>query len=217
MVQAVMKDEARSRQHDSIFAEREAELDAVASKMPKSVGEFPYLMEINSGVIHPWTRSMSERSDLVVGCYNLDGSQNPEDADPSYNPNRPAIRGDKIRQRVKQVAPKTAAEQKAYEAGIEGRLRREMEAKLDEEREKIRREVIAELEAKITDSKQNTKGKKKQKETKEKQQEEVVQQEPAADLNIVDGRLVEDESFNTQNITEVFDTDLNAAFEEAMK
>jgi len=77
MVQAVSRDEERSRRHDSVFVEREAELEQMASKMPRPVGRFPYLMEIKTGIVHPWNEGMADRSDLVVGCYNLQGSQNP--------------------------------------------------------------------------------------------------------------------------------------------
>ena len=149
MVQAVSRDEERSRRHDSVFVEREAELEQMASKMPRSVGTFPYLMEIKTGVVHPWSEGMAERSDLVVGCYNLQGSQNPEDADPNYNPQRAAIRGEQLRKRVETVAPRTISEQKAHDAEVEGRLRRKLEAEheatLEAERERIRAELLAEM------------------------------------------------------------------------
>lgn len=87
MVQHVSRAEEFERSNSSVFAERQEELDAMATKMPKRItGQFPYLMEIRTGVIHPFTESLAERSDLVVGCYNLDGSMDPNDADPYYDP-----------------------------------------------------------------------------------------------------------------------------------
>ena len=47
---------------------------------------FPFLKEKATGVVHPWSEAMAERNDLVVGCYNLDGSDDPADAPEGYDP-----------------------------------------------------------------------------------------------------------------------------------
>ena len=105
MVQPVSRAEELERSSSSVFAERQEELEAMADKMPKRVaGQFPYLMEKNTGVIHPYTEAMAERSDLVIGCYNLEGSRNPDDADPYYNPQAIVMREERAR-RVESVGP----------------------------------------------------------------------------------------------------------------
>lgn len=155
MVQPVSRAEELERSNSSVFAERQEELDAMADKMPKRiVGQFPYLMEKNTGVIHPYTDAMAERSDLVIGCYNLEGSRNPDDADPYYNPQAVIMRGERAR-RVESVGPRNAAEEKAAVAEEVGRIRREerarAEAELEErlaaERDRMRQELLAELQA----------------------------------------------------------------------
>lgn len=155
MVQPVSRAEELERSNSSVFAERQEELDAMADKMPKRiVGQFPYLMEKNTGVIHPYTEAMAERSDLVIGCYNLEGSRNPDDADPYYNPQAVIMRGERAR-RVESVGPRNAAEAKAAAAEEVGRIRREeraraeaeLEERLTAERERMRQELLAELQA----------------------------------------------------------------------
>lgn len=154
MVQPVSRAEELERSNSSVFAERQEELEAMADKMPKRVvGQFPYLMEKNTGVIHPYTEAMAERSDLVIGCYNLEGSRNPEDADPYYNPQAIVMREERAR-RVESVGPRNAAEAKAAAAEETGRIRREeraradaeLEERLAAERERIRQEVLAEMQ-----------------------------------------------------------------------
>ena len=135
MVQPVLGYEADARRNDSVFAERQAELSESASKMPKPIaGVFPYLMEITTGHIHPWSKALSERSDLVVGCYDLSGSFDPDDADPHYDP-QGVYAASERRGRVATVAPQTAAERKAADAAEKKKLREEIEAQVRKEME----------------------------------------------------------------------------------
>lgn len=69
------------------FEEREADLRRQGAHIPEPVSmSFPFLKEKATGVVHPWSEPMAERNDLVVGCYNLDGSEDPADAPDGYDP-----------------------------------------------------------------------------------------------------------------------------------
>lgn len=231
MVQPVSRAEELERSSSSVFAERQEELEAMADKMPKRVvGQFPYLMEKNTGVIHPYTEAMAERSDLVIGCYNLEGSRNPDDADPYYNPQAIVMREERAR-RVESVGPRNAAEAKAAAAEETGRIRREERARVDAvleerlatERDRIRQELLAEMQptpAPVQDEPQTTEKKatakkgsaRKGEVTKRDQATTAAPEAPAAP--------------ETPSVEQVADTqateaggepDLNAAFQAAMK
>lgn len=52
----------------------------LASRTPAPVkGDFPYLVEKATGIVHPYTSGMARRGDLVIGCYNRYGSLDPAD------------------------------------------------------------------------------------------------------------------------------------------
>lgn len=155
MVQPISREEELQRSGDDVFAERQKELEDMADKMPKRiVGDFPYLMEKNTGVVHPYSDAMAERSDLVIGCYNLQGSRNPEDVDPDYDPRGMRMRNERVH-RVQSVGPQNAAERKAAAAEELGRIRREerekaaaeFDARMEAERERIRAEILAEQQS----------------------------------------------------------------------
>jgi hypothetical protein len=225
MVQPVSREEEHARRYDSVFAERNAEMDELASKMPKRLAEqFPYLMEINTGFVHPYTEAMAARSDLVIGCYNLAGSRNPDDADPYYNPQALVMRNERAK-RVESVGPRSAADAKAAAAEEEGRIRREERAKLEleneaylaAERERIKAELLAEtapapfVDDSVGDSAEKgkvTKGRKGKKVTDATSAEPVVaEQVPDTPAPAIDeGGGVDDT-----------ESDLNAAFQEAMQ
>lgn len=230
MVQPVSRAEELERSNSSVFAERQEELEAMADKMPKRVvGQFPYLMEKNTGVIHPYTEAMAERSDLVIGCYNLEGSRNPEDADPYYNPQAIVMREERAR-RVESVGPRNAAEAKAAAAEETGRIRREeraradteLEERLAAERERIRQEVLAEMqqpapaqnEPQTTEKKPAAKngGAKKGAAAKKDQATTDAPEAPAAP----DTPAVEQVA-DTQATEAGGEPDLNAAFQAAME
>lgn len=228
MVQPVSRAEELERSSSSVFAERQEELEAMADKMPKRVaGQFPYLMEKNTGVIHPYTEAMAERSDLVIGCYNLEGSRNPDDADPYYNPQAIVMREERAR-RVESVGPRNAAEAKAAAAEETGRIRREerarAEAELEErlaaERERMRQELLAELqpapapeETQATEKKAAKKGSaKKGAAAKKEQAAPAAPAEPAAPETPAVEQVAD-----TQATDAGGEPDLNAAFQAAME
>lgn len=223
MVQPVSRAEELERSSSSVFAERQEELEAMADKMPKRVaGQFPYLMEKNTGVIHPYTEAMAERSDLVIGCYNLEGSRNPDDADPYYNPQAIVMREERAR-RVESVGPRNAAEAKAAAAEETGRIRREerarAEAELEErlaaERERMRQELLAELQpAPAPEETQTTeKGSaKKGAAAKKEQAAPAAPAEPAAPETPAVEQVAD-----TQATDAGGEPDLNAAFQAAME
>lgn len=137
MVQPISRDESDARKHDSVFSARQVELEESASNRPQGItGNFPYVMEITTGHIHPFSTALAARSDLVVGCYDLSGSFDPADADPYYDP-QGVYSANERRSRVQTVAPQTAADRRAADATTRKQLRAELEA-----------EVRAELEAK---------------------------------------------------------------------
>lgn len=139
----VMKRETEERRHTSVFAERESELERNAARMPRPLeGEYPFLMGIKDGVIYPYTREMAERSDLVVGCYNLEGSQDPEDWERGYDPRAVESEAEKRAKRITEVKGVSAAERKAWEAAERKRIREELEADL---RAKMEKEIRAEM------------------------------------------------------------------------
>lgn len=152
MASPVSRAEELERSNNSVFSERQEELEAMADKMPKRLaGQFPFLMEIRTGVIHPYTESLAERSDLVIGCYNLEGSNNPEDGDPYYDPQASTMRNER-RARVEKVGPANAAEAKAAAAAERGEIRRQVLAEETdriraEETDRIRAELLAEMAA----------------------------------------------------------------------
>lgn len=229
MVQPVSREEELQRSSSSVFAERQEELEAMADKMPKRVaGQFPYLMEKNTGVIHPYTEAMAERSDLVIGCYNLDGSRNPDDADQYYNPQALAMRGERVR-RVESVGPRNAAEAKAAAAEETGRIRREereradaeLEERLVAERERIRQELLAEMQPTDpttaepqTTEKKSTAKKGSAKKGAAVKKEDVVPAEPATPAEPV---APAEEVADTQAAGAGSEPDLNAAFQAAME
>lgn len=146
MASPVSRAEELERSNNSVFSERQEELEAMADKMPKRLaGQFPFLMEIRTGVIHPYTESLAERSDLVIGCYNLEGSNNPEDGDPYYDPQASTMRNER-RARVEKVGPANAAEAKAAAAAERGEIRRQV---LAEETDRIRAEETARIRAEL--------------------------------------------------------------------
>lgn len=139
----VMKRETEERRHTSVFAERESELERNAARMPRPLeGEYPFLMGIKDGAIYPYTREMAERSDLVVGCYNLEGSQDPEDWERGYDPRAVESEAEKRAKRITEVKGVSAAERKAWEAAERKRIREELEADL---RAKMEKEIRAEM------------------------------------------------------------------------
>lgn len=78
-----------------------------ATDMPRPVGNYPYLQELHSGMIHPYNEVLAARSDLVRGVYDMNGSTDPKDADPNYDPS--GI-GGKVATPVSHVTPQNAAE-----------------------------------------------------------------------------------------------------------
>lgn len=226
MVQPVSRAEELERSSSSVFAERQEELEAMADKMPKRVaGQFPYLMEKNTGVIHPYTEAMAERSDLVIGCYNLEGSRNPDDADPYYNPQAIVMREERAR-RVESVGPRNAAEAKAAAAEETGRIRREerarAEAELEErlaaERERMRQELQpapAPEETQTTEKKAAAAKKgsaKKGAAAKKEQATTAAPEAPAAPETPAVEQVAD-----TQATEAGGEPDLNAAFQAAME
>ena len=138
----VMKRETEERRHTSVFAERESDLERNTARMPRPLeGEYPFLMGIKDGAIYPYTREMAERSDLVVGCYNLEGSQDPEDWERGYDPRAVESEAEKRAKRITEVKGVSAAERKAWEAAERKRIREELEADL---RAKMEKEIRAE-------------------------------------------------------------------------
>ena len=131
-----------SNSSEGVFAARDAELRDTVKNMPVPISvECPYLMEIATGYVHPYTKSMAERSDLVVPCYTLQGSMDPADADPLYDPQSDYTREER-RQQIKMAPPQTAAEKKAAAAAAEKALRAKIEAE-------VRAKVEAEMRAKL--------------------------------------------------------------------
>lgn len=134
----VLQQEEMARRHQDVFVERERELEQMANKMPKPLaGEFPYLMGIKDGVIYPYTAQMAARDDLVVGCYNLEGSTDPEDWERGYDPSAVASAAEERAKRIHETKGVSAAERKSWEAAERKRIRAEMEAQ-------IRAEILAE-------------------------------------------------------------------------
>lgn len=142
----VLQQEEMARRHQDVFVERERELEQLANKMPKSIeGEFPYLMGIKDGVIYPYTAQMAARNDLVVGCYNLEGSTDPEDWERGYDPSAVASAAEERAKRINETKGVSAAERKSWEAAERKRIRAEMEAQ-------IRAEILAEVDAKAEET-----------------------------------------------------------------
>ena len=229
MVQPVSRAEELERSSSSVFAERQEELEAMADKMPKRVaGQFPYLMEKNTGVIHPYTEAMAERSDLVIGCYNLEGSRNPDDADPYYNPQAIVMREERAR-RVESVGPRNAAEAKAAAAEETGRIRREerarAEAELEErlaaERERMRRELLAELQPAPAPEETQTTEKKAAAKKGSAKKGAAAKKEQAAPAAPAEQAAPETPAVEQVADTQATDAggepDLNAAFQAAME
>lgn len=74
-------------EEQALFEEQNRDLKQRGVHMPTPLGYTPFLKEISTGYVYPYNPRMADRSDLVIGCYNLEGSTNPEDADPTtYNP-----------------------------------------------------------------------------------------------------------------------------------
>ena len=190
MVQHVSRAEEFERSNSSVFAERQEELDAMATKMPKRItGQFPYLMEIRTGVIHPFTESLAERSDLVVGCYNLDGSMDPNDADPYYDPQAEAISAARREERAK------------AEAEFEERLAREL----------AKRDATAAEEAKpAAPQKPKSQSKKAKSQVADAPKAEAA---PKAEVAPAPADTQGDAGETVDSSV----TDLNQAFQEAMK
>lgn len=229
MVQPVSRAEELERSSSSVFAERQEELEAMADKMPKRVaGQFPYLMEKNTGVIHPYTDAMAERSDLVIGCYNLEGSRNPDDADPYYNPQAIVMREERAR-RVESVGPRNAAEAKAAAAEETGRIRREerarAEAELEErlaaERERMRQELLAELQPAPAPEETQTTEKKAAAKKGSAKKGAAAKKEQAAPAAPAEQAAPETPAVEQVADTQATDAggepDLNAAFQAAME
>lgn len=229
MVQPVSRAEELERSSSSVFAERQEELEAMADKMPKRVaGQFPYLMEKNTGVIHPYTEAMAERSDLVIGCYNLEGSRNPDDADPYYNPQAIVMREERAR-RVESVGPRNAAEAKAAAAEETGRIRREerarAEAELEErlvaERERMRQELLAELQPAPAPEETQTTEKKAAAKKGSAKKGAAAKKEQAAPAAPAEQAAPETPAVEQVADTQATDAggepDLNAAFQAAME
>lgn len=142
----VLQQEEMARRHQDVFVERERELEQMANKMPKPLaGEFPYLMGIKDGVIYPYTAQMAARDDLVVGCYNLEGSTDPEDWERGYDPSAVASAAEERAKRIHETKGVSAAERKSWEAAERKRIRAEMEAQ-------IRAEILAEADAKAKET-----------------------------------------------------------------
>lgn len=229
MVQPVSRAEELERSSSSVFAERQEELEAMADKMPKRVaGQFPYLMEKNTGVIHPYTDAMAERSDLVIGCYNLEGSRNPDDADPYYNPQAIVMREERAR-RVESVGPRNAAEAKAAAAEETGRIRREeraraeaeLEERLASERERMRQELLAELQPAPTPEETQTTEKKAAAKKGSAKKGAAAKKEQAAPAAPTEPTAPETPAVEQVADTQATDAggepDLNAAFQAAME
>ena len=219
MVQHVSRAEEFERSNSSVFAERQEELDAMATKMPKRItGQFPYLMEIRTGVIHPFTESLAERSDLVVGCYNLDGSMDPNDADPYYDPQALAMQGERLR-RVNTVGPRTVAEQKAAQAEAISAARREERAKAEAEfEERLARELAKRGTPAAEEAKPAAPQKASPKSQSKKAKSQVAdapkaEAEPKAEVAPAPADTQGDAGAGEDNSA----TDLNQAFQEAMK
>ncbi|EFN7975592.1 hypothetical protein [Escherichia coli] len=146
MVAAVTHNEAEIR-NEGILAERQAELEAVATNMPKPIpGRPPYLMEKSSGIIHPYSEGLAQRSDLVIACFNLQGSQNPADADPEYDPQGIAVAEERHR-RLRDLPPENPAEIKASLADEITKMRAQMLEELELERAEMRADMKAEYES----------------------------------------------------------------------
>lgn len=150
MVQAVTRSEQISR--TSIFNERDLELAQMASKMPRPIeGNPPYLMEKATGYVHPYTAQMAERSDLVVACYTVDGSFDPEDADPDYDPSGVKAQIEYSR-RLGNVPPQSVAELKAQQVA-EAKKQKKMPPK-DDRKKKIESEVPVQATAPVEEIEQ---------------------------------------------------------------
>lgn len=229
MVQPVSRAEELERSSSSVFAERQEELEAMADKMPKRVaGQFPYLMEKNTGVIHPYTEAMADRSDLVIGCYNLEGSRNPDDADPYYNPQAIVMREERAR-RVESVGPRNAAEAKAAAAEETGRIRREeraraeaeLEERLASERERMRQELLAELQPAPAPEETQTTEKKAAAKKGSAKKGAAAKKEQAAPAAPTEPTAPETPAVEQVADTQATDAggepDLNAAFQAAME
>lgn len=226
MVQPVLRDEADSRKHDSVFVERQAELNESASKMPKGVsGVFPYLMEINTGHIHPWSKALADRSDLVVGCYDLSGSFDPADADPHYDP-QGVYAANERRGRIETVAPQTAAERKAADAAAKKKLREEIEAEIRLEMEAkygpalVESEVVDAPPAVVTAPPATAKTTKGSRKPATAQPTSAAVTEVVAPAEPVVVVAPEPEQVANPNIMDAFgggSDDLDAAFEDAMR
>ncbi|EKY5009624.1 TPA: hypothetical protein RMT71_003205 [Escherichia coli] len=146
MVAAVTYNEAEIR-NEGILAERQAELDAVATNMPRPIpGRPPYLMEKASGIIHPYSEGLAQRSDLVIACFNLQGSQNPADADPEYDPQGITVAEERHR-RLRDLPPENPAEIKASLADEITKMRAQMLEELELERAEMRADMKAEYES----------------------------------------------------------------------
>lgn len=226
MASPVSRAEELERSNNSVFSERQEELEAMADKMPKRLtGQFPFLMEIRTGVIHPYTESLAERSDLVIGCYNLEGSNNPEDGDPYYDPQASTMRNER-RARVEKVGPANAAEAKAAAAAERGEIRRQVLAEETdriraEETARIRAELLAEMAAnpapapapEVAPTPAPAPVKQKPKSTKSKAADKATA-DAGTDTGTEAGAIADDAGAG-DNITEA--DDLAKAFEQAMK
>lgn len=130
MVAAIDRNDAS--RHDSLFQDRQHELEQTADSMPRPVSpEFPYLMEKNTGVVHPYVPTLAARGDLVIGCYTLSGSRNPADKDPNYDPQSVYSRQEML-DRVNAQPARTMADQRAELAEREANLEREIQRRVDE-------------------------------------------------------------------------------------
>ncbi|EFA1526598.1 TPA: hypothetical protein ACU6F1_004362 [Escherichia coli] len=146
MVTAVTHDEADIR-NEGILAERQAELDTLATKMPKPIpGRPPYLMEKATGIIHPFSDGLAQRSDLVVACYNLQGSMNPADANPDYDPQGITIAEERQR-RLRDLPPGNVAEMKASLSDEIAAIRAKMLEEIELERQAMRDDMAVEYES----------------------------------------------------------------------
>lgn len=234
MASPVSRAEELERSNNSVFSERQEELEAMADKMPKRLaGQFPFLMEIRTGVIHPYTESLAERSDLVIGCYNLEGSNNPEDGDPYYDPQASTMRNER-RARVEKVGPANAAEAKAAAAAERGEIRRQVLAEeadriRAEETDRIRAELLAEMAANPAPAPAPevapvpapevapapAPAKQKSKSTKGKAADKATADAGTGTGTEADAAATADDAGAGNNITEA--DDLAKAFEQAMK
>ena len=146
MVAAVKHDDEDIR-NEGILADRQAELDALATNMPKPVpGRPPYLMEKSSGIIHPYSEGLAQRSDLVVACYNLQGSMDPADANPDYDPQGITIAEERSR-RLRDLPPENIAEVKASLASEISAMRAKMLEEIELERDALRADMQVEYES----------------------------------------------------------------------